>query len=145
MNMEELTVKVGDCVIISRNRTKGSFAADIERFSNVTAVRPKSFDAGGLCFRMDGREWGGHNRVRLISPVEEENSIGSPAKPREASPLERADRAKEDAILAFLLSSRHEREWLKLGLHELRRIAALHGIPSARTEAFQASNGNSQE
>jgi len=37
-------------------------------------------------------------------------------------------RAKEDATLAFLLSSRHEMDWLNLGLDELRRIAALHGF-----------------
>lgn len=136
MDAQELDVKVGDRVIISRSRSAGSFAASIDRSSTVSAVRVKSFDAGGLCFRNDGREWGGHNRVRLIAPEESGNGAGSP--PRDAVGLERAERAKEDAILAFLLSSRHEKEWLKLGLHELRRIAALHGIRSTRKEAVSA-------
>ncbi len=129
MDSPELSVKVGDRVIISRPRAAGSFAADFDRFSTVSAVRPKSFDAGGLCFRNDGREWGGHNRVRLIAPEEVEGDARLPAG---ASGLDRAERAREDVMLAFLLSSRHEKEWLKLGLHELRRIAALHGIASAR-------------
>jgi hypothetical protein len=131
MGDPELNVKVGDRVIISRPRSVGSFAASIDRNSTVSAVRAKSFDAGGLCFRNDGREWGGHNRVRLMAPEESGNGA-------DACDIERAERAKEDAILAFLLSSRHEKEWLKLGLPELRRIAALHGIAATRKEAVSA-------
>jgi hypothetical protein len=117
MDSQELNVNVGDRVVISRPRSVGSFAASVDWFSTVSAVRAKSFDAGGLCFRNDGREWGGRNRVRLAAREELE--------------------AKEDAILAFLLSSRHEKEWLKLGLDELRRIAALHGIKSGRKEPLR--------
>jgi hypothetical protein len=145
MTLVEQKVKVGVRVIISRPRPNGALGSRIERVSTVTAVRPRSFDAGGLCFRMDGREWGGHNRVRLLCAEEEDNSNGSLPNDPEASGLERAERAREDAILAFLLSARHEKDWLKLGLQELRRIAALHGITSARGQALQASNGNAQE
>jgi len=58
---------------------------------------------------------------------------------READLFERAERAREDVILAFVLSCRHQDEWLKLGLSELRRIAALLGISSPRVEALNAS------
>ena len=58
-----------------------------------------------------------------------------PVTPAEAT---RAERAKEDAVLAFLLSSRHETEWLKLGLEELRRIAALHGIMAMRVDTLES-------
>jgi hypothetical protein len=47
-------------------------------------------------------------------------------------------------VLAFLLSSRPEKEWLKLGIIELRRIAALHGIMARRTqpaEVFELDGG----
>jgi hypothetical protein len=139
MDFPELNVKVGDRVIISRPRAAGSFATDFERLSTVSAVRPKSFDAGGLCFRNDGREWGGHNRVRLIAPDEADYDASLPAAAGDASRLDRAERAREDVILAFLLSSRHEKEWLKLGIHELRRIAALHGIAPARKEPLKTA------
>jgi hypothetical protein len=145
MAIEELKVNAGDRVVISRPRPNGALGARIERTSTVTAVRSKSFDAGGLCFRMDGREWGGHNRARMLTQGEESVSDGSLANDPDSSGIERAERAKEDAILAFLLSARNEKDWLKLGLHELRRIAALHGIPSARTEAVQVSNINPRE
>jgi hypothetical protein len=135
METQELSVNVGDRVLISKPRTTGSFTANMERFSTVSAVRPKSFDAGGLCFRNDGREWGGHNRARLIAPEEAQNDDRSLAATNDTSREERAARAQEDAILAFLLSSRHEKEWLKLGLPELRRIAALHGIPTSSAES----------
>ena len=134
MDLRELRVKVGDRVVISRPQSTSRFAASIERLSTVTAVRSKSFDAGGLCFRNDGREWGGHNRIRLVPQEENSNDSGSLAGAEEASRLERAERAREDSVLAFLLSSRQEEEWLRLGIHELRRIAALHGIGSARPE-----------
>jgi hypothetical protein len=138
MDSQELNVKVGGRVVISRPRSAGSFASTIDRFSTVSAVRAKSFDAGGLCFRNDGREWGGHNRVRLMAPDEVESDSVSPAAANDGSSLDRAERAREDTILAFLLSSRHEKEWLKLGLPELRRIAALHGIKSTRKEPLEA-------
>jgi hypothetical protein len=144
MALEEEEVKVGGRVIISRPRPNGTLGARIERFSTVSAVRPKSFDAGGLCFRMDGREWGGHNRARFPS-AEEGISDGSLTNDPEASHHERADRAREDAILAFLLSGQHEKDWLKLGIHELRRIAALHGIPSARAKVFHAPTSNAHK
>jgi hypothetical protein len=105
----------------------------------VEAVRPKSFDAGGLCFRYDGREWNGHNRIRLIQREEELNEIRAREAAREADLVERTERASEDVILAFVLSCRHQQEWLKLGLPELTRIAALHGITSPRAEALHAS------
>jgi hypothetical protein len=138
MDAQELNVNVGDRVVISRPRAAGSFAASMVRFSTVSAVRTKSFDAGGLCFRNDGREWGGHNRVRAAELEELEALTGSLNMPGDGSSLERPERAKEDAILAFLLSSRHEKDWLKLGLDELRRIAALHGIKSGRKESPHA-------
>jgi hypothetical protein len=65
MDNDVRRVKVGDRVIISRPQSKGRFPKTVDRFAHVAAVRPKSFDAGGLCFRYDGREWSGHNRVRL--------------------------------------------------------------------------------
>lgn len=143
--MQELKVAVGDRVIISRPNSSRRFAASVERTSTVTAVRPRSFDAGGLCFRNDGREWGGHSLVRLLSQAEEEPSAGALAEAAEASRLERAERAREDVLLAFLLSSRHEEQWLKLGLEELRRIAALHGITSPRRKDREAPEINAYE
>jgi hypothetical protein len=142
---QELKVKVGDRVVISRPRSAGSFAASVDRYSTVSAVRTRSFDAGGLCFRNDGREWGGHNRVRMVTPEEAEKHAGSLAAAGETSGLERSERSREDAILAFLLSSRHEKEWLKLGIHELRRIAALHGIASPRKEPLKAISAHGMD
>lgn len=138
MDAQELNVKVGDRVVITRPRSAGSFAASVDRISTVSAVRARSFDAGGLCFRNDGREWGGRNRVRLVEPEEAARNDGSLANV--AFGLERDERAREDAILAFLLSSRHEKEWLKLGLHELRRIAALHGITSTKKDPLKTAS-----
>lgn len=77
-------VMVGDRVLISRPKSLngignrlgnrfGKLLGDrIGRPSTVTAVRPQSFDAGGLCFRHDGREWNGHNRVQFIARAEGE-------------------------------------------------------------------------
>lgn len=140
MESDEVRVQVGDRVIISRPRSNRSFAGSIERLSTVTTIRPRSFDAGGLCFRNDGREWGGHNRVRLIPPDGEEDPVEARARADEASRLERSERAKEDTVLAFLLTSRPEKEWLKLGIIELRRIAALHGIMPTRAQSMEALN-----
>jgi hypothetical protein len=145
LTMQELKVAVGDRVIISRPISNRPFAAIIERIATVTAVRPRSFDAGGLCFRNDGKEWGGHSLVRPISQVEQELSVGALAEVAEASRLERAERAREDVLLAFLLSSRHEEQWLKLGLEELRRIAALHGISSAHSRAAQPAEAGGDD
>jgi hypothetical protein len=139
MHSHELNVKVGDRVVISRPDSRDPFAARIERVSAVEAVRPKSFDAGGLCFRYDGREWSGHNRVCSIPREEGIKEKRALEAAREADLIERAKRAREDVILAFVLSCRHQDEWLKLGIEELRRIAELHGIASARAEALSAS------
>jgi hypothetical protein len=131
MDATGLNAKVGDRVVISRPNPTHRFAANVERFAAVTAVRPKSFDAGGLCFRNDGREWGGHNRARLIPQLKDGDDVDLLPG---VEPMNRLERASEDALLAFLLSSRHEKEWLKLGIHELRRIAALHGIGSPKPD-----------
>ena len=139
MERNEGKMQVGDRVIISRPGSEGLFSARIERESTVTAIRPKSFDAGGLCFRNDGREWSGHNRVKLIPHEADEQERRLLAATLEVERFERAERAREDVILSFVLSCRHQEEWLKLGLEELRRIAALHGITSPRAEALQAS------
>ena len=74
MDKAELDPKVGDLVIISRPASTRPYAARIEKLATVTATRPRSFDAGGLCFRKDGKEWKGHNRVRpmLSDPFEED-------------------------------------------------------------------------
>jgi hypothetical protein len=61
-----LKVSIGYRVIISRPGSKWPFAESYGRFSFVSAVRPKSFDAGGLRFRNNGRQWNGDNRVDLI-------------------------------------------------------------------------------
>lgn len=143
--MEDLLVKVGDRIVISRPRPNGTLGARIERTSAVTAVRTRSFDAGGLCFRMDGREWGGHNRARTLTQNEAGVSDGSLTNDPDPSASERVERAREDSILAFLLSSKNEKDWLKLGLAELRRIAALHGIRTARTEAVPALKSHARE
>jgi len=135
MNPNEIKIMVGDRVVISRPTSTQRFAPRIDKFATATAVRAKSFDAGGLCFRYDGREWNGHNRVRLVLPDETGEANLLPVTPAEAT---RAERAKEDAVLAFLLSSRHETEWLKLGLEELRRIAALHGIMAMRVDTLES-------
>jgi hypothetical protein len=100
-------------------------------------VRRQSFDAGGLCFRNDGREWKGHNRVRLVVA---ENAKAEAIALSGADIASRAERTREDANLAFLLSSRHEMDWLELGREELRRIAALHGISARRVEPLEAVN-----
>jgi hypothetical protein len=145
MTPEELKVKIGDHVVISRPRPNRVLGARIEGISTVTAVRPKSFDAGGLCFRTDGREWGGHNRVRLLTPEEQGPFDGSLTNDPKAPDPENAGRKGEDAILAVLLSSRDEKDWLKLGIHELRRIAALHGISSQRMKTSPAPKRNDQK
>jgi hypothetical protein len=44
-----------------------------------------------------------------------------------------------------LLSSKHEKEWLKLGIIELRRIAALHGIVPIRAEPMAGLNMDARE
>jgi len=132
--------KVGDRVIISRSRPNSRFAEGMERLASVSAVRPTSFDAGGLCFRYDGREWRGRSQVRLISEEEERNYLCSLAKADEESRLESTEREREDVILASLLTYRHEKEWLELGLDELRRIASMLRIGFARTEVPEASD-----
>jgi hypothetical protein len=141
MNRNELKLGVGDRVIVSRPASANRFAPCVDQFRTVTAVRPKSFDAGGLCFRNDGREWNGHNRVRLVLSDEAGQVKSLKAPFEEAS---RVDRASEDATLAFLLTSRNEVDWLKLGLQELRRIAALHGIEARRANPFGAPNVDAQ-
>ncbi len=142
MKKPHLKVKVGDGVIISPSSSPRRSSASpvpaspaMGRLSTVSAVRPSSFDAGGLCFRNDGREWRGHQRVRLASPPQGENQ--GPIVPQmseeelrreEERQIKLAKRNTENAILAYLLSYRQEDEWLNLSLRELRRIAALHGI-----------------
>jgi hypothetical protein len=134
MKKLDLKVKVGDGVIIYPSSSPRP-SPGVERLSTVSTVRPKSFDAGGLCFRNDGKEWRGHQSVRLISPPQDENDGGvvpelSEDEKRQAEErqIKRAKRSTENAILAYLLSYRQEDEWLNLSLHDLRRIAALHGI-----------------
>jgi len=138
MNKPNLKVQVGDGVIISPSSSLKR-SAGRERLATVSAVRPKSFDAGGLCFRMDGREWTGRSRVRLIpqSHKENESRVVAPlsddeTRRNEVAQIERARRKTENAVLAYLLTYRQEDEWLKLGLRDLRRIAALHGIPLSK-------------
>lgn len=138
----DLNLSVGSRVIISRPSSKQPYASIIERLSTVTAVRSKSFDAGGLCFRKDGREWNGHNRARLLLSDEAKEHLILQVGVEEVS---RAGRASEDALLAFLISSRHERDWLKLGLAELRRIATLHGILARHPQPLEAFDADSQE
>ena len=137
MDRNELKVKVGDGVVISRPTSTQPFAPLIERLANVTAMRAKSFDAGGLCFRYDGREWNGHNRIRLVHSVETRRARISLSAAEDAM---RAEQAREVAMLASLLSSHHEMQWLELGVEELRRIAALHGIRSLRADSLEALN-----
>jgi hypothetical protein len=81
----------------------------------------------------------------VIPPDGEEDPAAARAKADEANRLERSERAREDAVLAFLLCSRHEKEWLKLGIDELRRIAALHGIMPRRSQPIQAFDLNGRE
>lgn len=139
MESHEIKVRVGDRVVISRPDSNDRLAPGKERRATVEAVRTKSFDAGGLCFRYDGREWNGQNRIRLIPREQDEIETQAAKAARAENFIERAEHAREDVILAFVLSRRHQNEWLKLGLPELTRIAALHGIASARTEALNAS------
>jgi hypothetical protein len=111
MQPQELEVKVGDRVIISRPRTAGSFAASLDRFSTVTAVRAKSFDAGGLCFRYDGREWGGHNRIRLLEPEEvgSESGVLASIEDLQTIPLEAIDRERRRMGSVQTMNLRRER------------------------------------
>jgi hypothetical protein len=44
-----------------------------------------------------------------------------------------------------LLTYRHEKEWLELGVDELRRIAAMFGISHARAQALEASDLNANK
>ena len=141
MDQYKLKPKVGDRVIISRSTTTQRYAARVEQFSTVAAVRLKSFDAGGLCFRNDGREWNGHNRIRLILSGGANKEKVSLSEVEQSSHIERVT---EDATLAFLLSSRLEIDWLKLGIHELRRIAELHGIRPQHTQPLEAINVDAQ-
>ncbi len=142
MDPHDLNISVGDRVIISRPSSNQLYAPIVERVSTVTAVRPKSFDAGGLCFRNDGREWNGHNRIRTVLSDHSKEHMISEIGIEDPS---RADRAREDAMLAFLLSSRHQKDWLKLGLDELRRIASLHGLVDRQRDPVQAFDSDSQD
>jgi hypothetical protein len=145
MEKDACSVKVGDRVVISRPRSSSRFATTVDRSAFVTAVRPKSFDAGGLCFRNDGKEWSGHNRVCLIPEFEGEFKVAVQADPEEVLRRERTECAREDVRLAFLLSFRHEEQWLRLGLNELRRIAALHGIGIETVDATSTATANGQD
>jgi hypothetical protein len=142
MDQDELKLKVGDQVIISRPTSTRRFSAHVEQPATVTATRSKSFDAGGLCFRNDGREWNGHNRVRLFPADDAEKDATSQEAAAETGRLERAS---EDAMLAYLLSSRDETDWLKLGLPELRRIAVMHGIMPRPAGSFKAANAGAND
>jgi hypothetical protein len=135
MDNDVRRVKVGDRVIISRPQSNSRFPKTVDRYACVDAVRPKSFDAGGLCFRLDGREWSGHNRVCLAPTRADTSQSASQADDAEAAHVRSIEREREDVQLAILLSYRHEQEWLKLGLDELHRIAALLGIPAAKAQS----------
>jgi hypothetical protein len=138
MKKRILNVKLGDAVVISAS-SSAKRSATTERMSTVSAVRSKSFDAGGLCFRNDGKEWRGRHRAYLTAQTQEvsernhlENPLlelsGEERSREEQRQIEQAKRKTENAILAYLLTFRQENEWLRLSLRELRRIAALHGI-----------------
>jgi hypothetical protein len=81
----------------------------------------------------------------LISQEEEEDYIHSLARAEEEINVERAERGREDVFLASLLTYRHEKEWLELGVDELRRIAAMFGISHARAQALEASDLNANK
>ncbi len=66
MNLDLRRIQVGDRVVISRPRSLHNLRETIDRLVVVTAVRATSFDAAGLCFRLNGKEWSGRHRVRLI-------------------------------------------------------------------------------
>jgi PAS domain S-box-containing protein len=141
----ELRVKVGDGVFIFNTQDNGSIAEVSRRFTRVTAVRPKSFDAGGLCFKYDGREWRGRSMVRLTTRDEEAAYFRAAPEPSRVNRPRPRDEEREDAILAARFSYRDEREWQELGLVELRRIADLLGIGFTPTEppeySIPMSNG----
>jgi hypothetical protein len=75
----------------------------------------------------------------LIPREEEEIENRLLAVARETELLERAERGRDDIILAFVLSRIHEKRWLRLGVEELKRIAVLHGITSPKAEALGSS------
>src|SRR5580658_2505811 len=85
MDNDVRRVKVGDRVIISRPQSNSRFPKTVDRYACVDAVRPKSFDAGGLCFRLDGREWSGHNRVCLAPTRADTSQSASQADDAEAA------------------------------------------------------------
>jgi hypothetical protein len=145
MTVQETGINVGDRVIISCPRSSSRFAANIERLSTVTAIRPRSFDAGGLCFRVDGREWYGRSHARLISHEEEEDFLRALARADEERRHEIEDKEREEVVLASLLTYRHEKEWLQLGLDELRRIAALLGIHHGSAQGAEVKAALAEE
>lgn len=116
--MNFANVKVGDRVLISKASSSAGLAAISGFAATVLAVRPKSFDAGGLCFRMDGREWRGNRWANPIAAKGRRNTANPLAGDRESEFA-----SDEEAILASMLSARSETEWLNLGVEELRRIA----------------------
>lgn len=70
-------IQVGDRILISKPSSNSPYAPIIRCVARVTAVRPKSFDAGGLCFRKDGVQWSGYSRAHPISGTEREGSVKS--------------------------------------------------------------------
>jgi hypothetical protein len=111
-------VKVGDRILISKPSSNAGLAAISGFAATVLAVRPKSFDAAGLCFRMDGREWRGNRWANPMAAKDRRNAANPLAGDGEAELA-----PGEEAILASMLSTRSETEWLNLGVDELRRIA----------------------
>ena len=130
MDQNELRICAGDRVVISRPTSTQRHALRCERLATVTAVRPRSFEAGGLCFRNDGREWNGHNRVRLFHSDEPGEAAIPPAVVEAA---EFADRAIENEKRVFV-SSPLQTDRLKPDPEELRRVQALHAMRSRRQQ-----------
>jgi len=130
VDQNELRICTGDRVVISRPTSTQRHAIRRERLATVTAVRPSSFDAGGLCFRNDGREWNGHNRVRLIHLDEAREAAILPAAVEAAELAERAIQNEKQAFVSSTLQS----DRLKPDLEELPRMQALRAMMSRRQQ-----------
>ena len=145
--MNDLRVQVGDRVVIAKPASSDHMAPWVERVSFVTAVRAKSFDAGGLCFRLNGQGWNGRhyllgaagNRETPFPKHTTEETKTQERLPFGSGLIPCVPPSREAVVLAFLLADQPEEEWLSLGVLELRRIAAMLGVVSSTTRTSNPS------
>jgi len=123
--MECSEFKVGDYVLITDQSSNRPFSLLCGDAAKITAISPDSFEAGGFGFRKDGAECNGHHHACLLPEMDWHGCGDHLMGHGQGNGLEAPEWPFEDIILPLLLSTRSPKEWLGLGLPELRRISAL--------------------